>query len=373
MVELQPGVVIDNGSGLIKAGFSGDVEPRSVFHNIIGKPRQKALVIGAEQKEFYIGEEAQVKRGVLSINYPVEHGIVTSWDDMEKIWRYLYDHQLKIKPSERPVLLSEAPLNPLANREKMSQILFEGFDVPAMYLAIQAVLGLYASGRITGCVIDSGDGVTHSVPIFEGYCLPHAVLRLELGGRALTEYLARILTESGVSFVSSAEKEIARDIKERLCYVALDLQAELCKKACDVEKDYKLPDGQVVKIHSQRFRCPETLFLPANLGIEAPGIDKLCFNTIMKCDIDLRRDFFANVILAGGSSLFPGLDERMLKELTKWVPTGTPVKVSAPSERKHAVWLGGSIFSSLWAFQQMWVTANEYKEVGANIVHRKCF
>ncbi|XP_072897516.1 actin, larval muscle-type-like isoform X3 [Hemitrygon akajei] len=342
MMDFQPAIVIDNGSGLIKSGISGDKEPRSIFYNVIGKPRQKSLIIGAGQKDFYIGEEAQAKRGVLSIKYPVEHGIVTSWDDMDKIWR-------------------------------MCQILFEGFEVPAMYVAVQAVLALYASGRTTGCVMDSGDGVTHTVPIYEGYCLPHAVLRLELGGRDLTEYLVRILTESGISFVSTAEKEIVRDIKERLCYVALDLQAEMCRKPCEVEKDYKLPDGQVIKIQSQRFRCPETLFIPANIGIEAPGIDKLCFNAIMKCDIDLRRDLYANVILAGGSSLFPGIDERMLKELTKMVPTGTPVKVCAPAERKNSVWIGGSILSSLSAFRQMWVTDCEYKEVGANIVHRKCF
>ncbi|XP_059799796.1 uncharacterized protein LOC132377533 [Hypanus sabinus] len=373
MMDFQPAIVIDNGSGLIKSGISGDKEPRSIFYNVIGKPRQKSLIIGAGQKDFYIGEEAQAKRGVLSIKYPVEHGIVTCWDDMDKIWRYMYDNDLKIKPNERPALVTEAPLNPLGNRERMCQILFEGFEVPAMYVAVQAVLALYASGRTTGCVMDSGDGVTHTVPIYEGYCLPHAVLRLELGGRDLTEYLVRILTESGISFVSTAEKEIVRDIKERLCYVALDLQAEMCKKPCEVEKDYKLPDGQVIKIQSQRFRCPETLFIPANIGTEAPGIDKLCFNTIMKCDIDLRRDLYANVILAGGSSLFPGIDERMLKELTKMVPTGTLVKVCAPAERKNSVWIGGSILSSLSAFRQMWVTDCEYKEVGANIVHRKCF
>ncbi|XP_048397837.1 actin-like isoform X6 [Stegostoma tigrinum] len=312
MGDLQPAIVIDNGSGLIKAGISGDKEPRSIFTNVVGKPRQKALIIGAGQKDFYIGEEAQAKRGVLSIKYPVEHGIVTSWEDMDKVWRYVYDNDLKIKANERPALLTEAPLNPLANREKMCQMLFETFELPAMYVAIQAVLALYASGRTTGCVMDSGDGVSHTVPIYEGYCLPHAVLRLELGGRDLTEYLVRILTESGVSFVT-------------------------------------------------------------NIGIEAPGIDKLCFNTIMKCDIDLRRDLYANVILAGGSSLFPGMDERMLKEMTKMVPTGTPVKVCAPADRKYSVWMGGSILSSLSAFQQMWVLASEYKEVGANIVHRKCF
>ncbi|XP_075425542.1 actin-related protein T3 isoform X2 [Ascaphus truei] len=340
MGELQPAVVLDNGSGLIKIGMSGDKEPRFIYTNVIGRAKAKSVMLGAGQKDFYIGDEAQAKRGVLSIKYPVEHGVVTSWDDMELIWK---------------------------------NILFENFKVPAIYIAIQAVLALYSSGRTTGCVVDSGDGVTHTVPIFEGYCLPHAVLRLDLAGRDLTDYLMRILNESGISLVSTAEREIVRDIKEKICYVAVDIEAEMAKKPADVEKEYKLPDGRVVKVHNQRFRCPETLFAPANIGMEAPGIDKLCFNTIMKCDIDLRTSFYSNVIMSGGSSMFAGIEERMTKEMIKMVPPDTPVKVYAPPERKLSVWMGGSILSSLSAFQQMWVTTEEFNEVGGNIVHRKCF
>ncbi|XP_069498532.1 actin-1-like [Ambystoma mexicanum] len=366
-------VVLDNGSGKCKAGVAGEKAPRSVISTIIGRPRVRSAMLGAGHREYYIGEEAQAKRGVLSLHYPMEHGIVTNWNDMEKIWRHLYERELKIKPGSRPVLLTEAPLNPRQNREKMAEMMFERFDVPAIYVALQAMLALYASGHTTGIVLDSGDGVTHSVPLFEGHCLTHSVSRLDFAGRDITMYFSRLLMESGFTFQGSAEREIVRNIKETLCYIAMDPKKEMKKKRKDLLQVYYLPDGNCIHIGSPLFQAPEALFKPIVAGITDPGIHHMVLASIMKCDRDIHKHLLGNVVLAGGSTLFHGIDRRLLKEMQQQVADGVAIRITAPPERLHSSWIGASILASLPSFSQMWVSADEYKEGGPAAVHRKCF
>lgn len=369
-------IICDNGSGSVKAGFAGDDAPRVVFPSVIGQPRNKHAMIGIGQKDMYFGDEAQARRGVLRLSYPIDHGVVRDWETMERLWDHTFKDELQVTIEEHPVLLTEAPLNPKTNREKMVEIMFEAFEVPATYIAIQAVLSLYGSGRTTGIVMDSGEGVTHVVPIYEGYALPHAVQRLDLAGKDLTDYLTKILAEEGYIFTTSAEREIARDIKERLTYVAIDFEKELAmsRESSELDKQYELPDGQVIKIGAGRFKCPEVLFDPSRNGMESGGgIHETVFKSIRRCDMDIRRDMFANVVLSGGTTVIPGMADRLLKELNSLTPPGVKVRVIALPERKYSVWIGGSILASLSTFQQMWITKEEYMESGSSIVHMKCF
>ncbi|KAK9717189.1 centractin- actin- protein of the dynactin complex [Basidiobolus ranarum] len=364
----QP-VVIDNGSGVVKAGFAGDDQPKCFFPSFVGRPKHVRMMAGAVEGDVFIGKRAEELRGLLKIKYPMEHGIVTDWDDMERIWQHIYSEELKTLSEEHPVLLTEAPLNPRQNREQAAQIFFETFNVPAFFTSIQAVLSLYSSGRTTGIVLDSGDGVTHAVPVFEGFAMPHAIRRVDIAGRDVTDYLQLLLRKSGYQFNTTAEKEIVRVIKEKTCYVALNPSNEE-KDISGKFDDFMLPDGNIIKLGAERFRAPEILFNPEIIGQEFPGVHQVVVDSINKADLDLRKSLFSNVVLSGGSTLCKGFGDRLLNEVKKLAVKDTKIKIFAPPERKYSTWIGGSILASLSTFKKMWGAAEEYQE-DPDIIHKK--
>ena len=372
MDEEEYTVVIDNGSEMIKAGFAGDDASRAVFPSIVGRPRPAGVMVGMQAKRSYVGGEAQRKCGILFLRYPIEHGVVTNWDDMECIWHNIFYNELRVLPEKCTVLQTEVPLNPKANKEKLTQIMFETFNIPFLHQCITPLLSLYASGRTTGLVIDSGGGVSHVVPIFKHHASTHTILRQDTAsGRNLTDYLMKILCERGYSCTTSAEREIVRDIKEKLGYVSIDFNQELQNSCSDVERKYELPDGQVITVGNERFRCTEPIFDPSLLGMSCARLQDQVYGAVMRSDIDLRNYLLRNILLSGGNTMFPGLKERVTKEVTCLVNTGVTVKVTAPPERRVSSWIGGSILASLSDFYKICISKAEYDEYGPSLVHRK--
>jgi centractin len=380
--EAQP-IVIDLGSGVVKAGFAGSDEPQTVFHNYVGRPKHKRVMAGAAEGDAFVGRRAEELRGLLKVRHPLEHGRVADWDALERVLRHAYG-ELRAASEEHPLLLTEPPLNPRRDREQLAKRLFETFKVPALYLCAPSVLALYASGRTTGLVLDCGDGVTHCMPVVEGFAVQHAVARMDVAGRDVTENLATLLRRSGSghSLCTSAEKEVAREIKEACCYVAVDPTKEEERAALTQHErtapgspwgSYRLPDGTAIELGPERFRAPEILFKPDTIGDENPGVHELVVNTIARVDIELRTTLYSSILLSGGSTKLQDFGQRLLNEVRGIAPKDMKIRIVAPPERGVSAWIGGSLLASLATFRKMWVSKEEYEQSGAGIIQRKFF
>eukprot|EP00591_Stephanopyxis_turris_P004422 CAMPEP_0195521668 /NCGR_PEP_ID=MMETSP0794_2-20130614/19142_1 /TAXON_ID=515487 /ORGANISM="Stephanopyxis turris, Strain CCMP 815" /LENGTH=395 /DNA_ID=CAMNT_0040651277 /DNA_START=94 /DNA_END=1277 /DNA_ORIENTATION=- len=366
LITNQP-VVIDNGTGSVKAGFAGDDRPKCTIRNYVGVPKHEKCMVRSLDGDFFVGKKAEENRGILRLRNPMTNGIVTNWSDMEKVWAHIYDKsQLNVSSEEHPVLLTEAPLNPRKNCEKALSVFFETFHAPAVFISPTATLSLYASGRTTGVVLDSGEGITHAVPVYEGYSIPHATVRADIGGRDITNHLQLLLRKSGHVFHTSAENEVVREIKENMCYVTYDPTKE---EQLEMEQGknfavHTLPDGTHIDIGAERYRAPEILFTPHLIGKEYPGIHSVLLNAIRKSDLDLRSTFYRQIVLAGGTTMFTGFGERLLNEIRKLAPKKIKIRISAPTDRSTTCWAGGSILASLATFKSMWMRREEFEETG---------
>ncbi|XP_040855922.1 actin-related protein T1-like [Ochotona curzoniae] len=370
-----PAVVIDNGSGICKAGRSGDIAPRIVLSSVIGYPRHDIYSKKKYKSKYSVGDEALGKYRSLYLHFPIERGQVTAWDDMEKFWSHVLEIELETKPNEQPVLLSEPSLNPRETREGITELMFEKFNVPGFYLANHAAIALYAYACVTGLVVDSGEGLTCVVPIFEGYALPHAVSKLCVAGRDITDRLTRLLLANNYILPCIFNKAVVDDIKEKTCCITLGSDKKLHKRVEEYmpPRQYVLPDGNVISVVDSMMKVPEVLFSPNKMGINNPGLSEMVSNSIAKCDTDIHKDLFAEIVLCGGSTLFRGLEQRLLKELEPLASEENRIRIIASPDRCFSAWIGASVMTSLSTFKQMWVTSSEFNEFGASIVQRKCF
>ncbi|TIB33418.1 hypothetical protein E3P86_02982 [Wallemia ichthyophaga] len=380
-------IIIDNGTGFVKTGYAGSNFPEHVFPSIIGRPilRAEERVGSAEIKDLMIGDEAEKYRTFLQVTSPLEHGVIKNWPDMKNLWDYTIFDKMRIDPSGRKVLLTEPPMNPLANREKMCEVMFEEYGFDYVYIAIQAVLTLYAQGLQTGVVVDSGDGVTHVVPVYEGFALPHLTKRLDVAGRDVTRYLIKLLLMRGYAFNRTADFETVREIKEKLCFTSYDLESDkkLAEDTTTLVETYTLPDGRVIKVASERFEAPECMFQPHLVDVEQPGIAELLFNTIQSAAVDTRSELYKHIVLSGGSSMYPGLPSRLEKEVKQLylqnVAGGNPdrlgnlkIRIEDPPRRKHMVFVGAAVLGQIMAQRtnDFWVSRQEWMEEGPRALQK---
>lgn len=372
-------LILDHGSGMIKAGFAADSTPRYLAPSIIGVPRLSSVRVttGANVtlKECYIGQAALAKRGLLALSFPIKNGVVQNWDHLQKMWTSMY-HDFEVDARDHPVLVTQPPLNPRANREKLVEIFLETFRAPAVSVVTPSLMALYGSGRSTGVVLDIGDGVAHSMAVYQNTPLTHTICRTDLAGRDVTEYLISLVMENGgYAFTSSSEKDIARQIKEKFGYVAERYESEVqfYKSSASKNVCYTLPDGQTVLLGEERFRCAEPLFRPPLLGKEHGGVHQLLLNSIAKSDPDLWKELYQNIVLSGGTTMLPGFEQRLQHELGLIAPVGTKMRFISQNDRTTSAWMGAKYWlqsAPAQETQSIWLSAKEFEEYGMSAVHR---
>jgi len=401
MVDANIHIVIDNGSGFIKAGFSGEESPRHLFPTITGHTKVDGVYVSEEKKESIVGTEAQQKFGILNIKYPIQQGIITDWDEMLKIWHHCLFCELKIAPEEHNILLTDSPCNSRENREKMTEIMFESLNVPSLYISAQSVLAAYSVGKSTCMMIDCGEGSTNFAPIYEGLLCKQSVLSIPISGKMIFERLVKMLMENGQNLDSKMKREGCKLLKEKMCYIKNDYSNynnnygsgsgsdnynsdnnnnnnEDVKNENsdnnDVESEYTLPDGSVIKINKEKYQCTEILFNPSLYGYDCKSLQDKFMDTIKITDSDMREDMFANILFNGGTSLFKGFKDRVYNEIKKVSEEyDCKKKVHVYPEAQYMAWIGGSILTNMGTFENIWVTKSEYKEFGSTVIHRKCF
>ncbi|XP_078592231.1 actin-like isoform X1 [Branchiostoma floridae x Branchiostoma japonicum] len=373
--NLLDAVVLDNGSYSIKAGIAGDFSPAANIRNVIGKRRGNYNELYTSEDDKYIGDEAIASQGRLTFDFPMQDGSVKNWRDLEAVWDHVTRSEMGETLGDRPVIVTETTAMPRQQRERHLQVLFETFDVPAVFLVQQAAMALHAQGKSTGLVVSSGHGVTEVVPVYEGHCIEHASRKLLYSGKHVTGQLGRLLQfERGYTFTSSSELEILRKIKQNMAFVATDYDTEIRENEAlrSEPTEFTMPDGNPISIGNERFKCTEPLFRPEEAGVHEQGLHELILRAIDSCDTDLRPELRNNILVYGGNTKLRGFVPRLRSEL-KGCSGGETFHLDAPSERENLAWIGASILGADSGFSDSWITMEEYAEHGGKVVHRKCF
>ncbi|KAG7392592.1 hypothetical protein PHYBOEH_006332 [Phytophthora boehmeriae] len=394
-------IVLDNGSGCLKAGFSGEDTPRTTFPSCTGRvknpewfasqaPNWKAEL---RDRDMFVGTECQMYRDFLELSNPVNRGIVEDWEALERMWEFVFTQEIKVDPETAalPVLCISSPSGSKKQQERMAQIMFESQKVCGFYFMQQCVLSLFASGRTRGLVVEVGHGSSHAIPIFEGYALPHAALHYNAGGVDISQRLHLLLSKRGVSFHSFPLHTID-EIKESACSLSSGANHAVGQNQSEeTNKPFELPDGTILQVDRQTQTAPaEVLFKPQELGDEHPlrpdkGLHECAAASIAMCDKDLQSDLLNAVVLAGGTTMLPGFSKRFQDELhavlhrtgggstANVIPDPVVRERGYNSQRKIAAWVGGSMFASLDTFRDIHITKQEWEEYHEAILDRKCF
>ena len=374
-------IIVDIGSGEVKAGFSGEENPKVIFQNYFGEPKYKKILrtFNNEQElnEQFIGEDCEKYMGLIKLRFPVKHGVFENEQDILSVFNHLFSklglNSQEIK--EHPVLITEPLLNPFTNREKIAYSLMDNLGVPALFFASQPILSLFSTSNTSGTVLESGEGVTQSCVIYEGYSIPSSYERYNYGGGDVTEYLKNLLKKRGYHFYNSTEYRLVRDIKENSCFCypnnANNDIEETKRSANKNPNNYYLPDGSCILIGDEKLLAPEILFNPEYIGKEYLSFPDMIINSINKVDIQIRLKSYENILLSGGNTCFNALNEQLHSELKNKVIKNMKININKSEKPKYSCWIGGNIISTLEIFKKMWVTKNDWNEKGSKVLHVK--
>ena len=382
-------IIVDIGSGLIKAGISGQETPKAKIPNYIGEPKYLKILRSfskdtQEIKDEYIGEDCLKYLGILKLKYPIKNGIFQNENDILAIFKHIYK-KLEISNEqirEHPILITEPLLNPYSNREKIANILFENLSAPALFFASQPILSLFSTSNTSGIILESGDGVTQSSVVYEGYSIPNSFIRCNYGGKNVSEYFQNLLKKQGYNFSTTSEFEIVKKMKEDVCFIKYlkdsnynnmdnnNIYNKINNNVND-ESIYNLPDGSSIKVNNEKYLAPEILFKPFLIGLEYSSFQEIIVTSINKVDIDLRKKLYENILISGGNTLFKGIQERLHTEIKRLSPKNMKVRLLTPGNRALCCWNGGNIISTLEIFKKMWITKGDWMEKGKSILHIK--